>query len=99
PPRSTPLPLHDALPILGCSEIVMSKDAVLGNFDYLKEQPDEALKARRDMLVRLAADQGYPPLLFQAMLDRDLVLYRVHAKADPRSEEHTSELQSPDHIV
>jgi membrane-bound ClpP family serine protease len=68
---------------LGCSEIVMAHDAVLGNFDYLKDQGPDALKAKRDMLVRLAVDQGYPPLLFEAMLDPNLVLYRVHRKTDP----------------
>jgi membrane-bound ClpP family serine protease len=68
---------------LGCSEIVMARDAVLGNFDYLKGQSPEALKAKRDMLVRLAADRGCPPLLFEAMLDPNLSLYRVHSKTDP----------------
>jgi membrane-bound ClpP family serine protease len=68
---------------LGCSEIVMGHDAVLGNFDYLKGQPAESLKARRDMLVRLAQEQGYPPLLFAATLDPELVLYRAHRKTDP----------------
>jgi hypothetical protein len=35
------------------------------------------------MLVRLAADQGYPALLFQALLDPNLVLYKVRRASDP----------------
>jgi len=68
---------------LGCSKILMADSAVLGNFDYLKGQDPEALKAKRDMLVRLASERGYPPELFEAMLDPSVVLYRVHAKTDP----------------
>ncbi len=68
---------------LGCSKIFMASTAVLGNFDYLKDQPADSLAAKRDMLVRLARDRGYPPELFEAMLDPDVVLYRVHRKTDP----------------
>jgi membrane-bound ClpP family serine protease len=62
---------------LGCTEIVMADSAVLGDFDYLKSQNAEALALKRDALVQLARDQGYPPLLFQATLDKGLVLYRA----------------------
>jgi membrane-bound ClpP family serine protease len=62
---------------LGCSEIVMADSAVLGDFDYLKSQSPEVLALKRDALVKLARDQGYPPLLFQATLDKGLVLYRA----------------------
>jgi membrane-bound serine protease (ClpP class) len=68
---------------LGCSKILMASTALLGNFDYLKGQPPESLAAKRDMLVRLATERGYPPELFEAMLDADVVLYRVHRKTDP----------------
>jgi membrane-bound serine protease (ClpP class) len=68
---------------LGCSKILMARSAVLGDFDYLKAQPPEALAAKRDMLVRLAAARGYPQELFQAMLDPQVVLYRVRSKTDP----------------
>jgi len=68
---------------LGCSKILMAGSAVLGNFDYLKGQSPAALSAKRDMLVRLAAERGYPPELFEAMLDQSVVLYRVHSKTDP----------------
>jgi membrane-bound ClpP family serine protease len=38
------------------------------------------------MLVPLAREQGYPPLLFEAALDRDLEIYRVKSKTDPGDE-------------
>lgn len=60
---------------LGCNEIVMGPTAVLADFAYLK--PDELRSAAR-MLVPLAKEQGYPALLFEASLDRNLVLYRAH---------------------
>lgn len=66
---------------LGCSEIVMAKDAALADFAYL--QGDENAEARRrasEMLAALAKEQSYPPLLFQAALDPSLVLVRVKAK-------------------
>lgn len=68
---------------LGCHEIVMARDAVLGDFNYLADKSPESLKPRRDMLVKLARDQDYPPLLFDAMLHPGLVLYRVQSKTDP----------------
>ena len=67
---------------LGCSEIVMSHDAVLGDFDYLKNS-SEKLNAARDMLVRLAEERGYPADLFQATMQADVELYRVRSKTDP----------------
>jgi len=68
---------------LGCNEIVMAKDAFLGDFNYLKDQKDEELKPKRDMLVKLAEEQGYPTLLFQAMLDRNLEIYGVRSRLNP----------------
>jgi membrane-bound ClpP family serine protease len=62
---------------LGCSEIVMAKDAVLGDFEYLRSA-GEHLEMTRKMLVELADRQGYPPLLFQATLEPGMVLYRAH---------------------
>ena len=43
------------------------------------------------MLVPLARDQGYPPLLFQATLDPKLTLVRVKAKNDPGFEQFITE--------
>jgi membrane-bound ClpP family serine protease len=62
---------------LGCSQIVMAPGSALGDFEALQDQSDDDLKARRDMLVELAEEQGYPPLLFAATLKRDLDLYQV----------------------
>ncbi len=81
---------------VGCNELVMGKDSVLGDFDYLNElqakKPQERaeiierltkeLKPKREMLVQLAKDQGYPPALFEAMLDWNITLYRVRSKLD-----------------
>jgi membrane-bound ClpP family serine protease len=68
---------------LGCNDIVMAQNAFLGDFSYLADKTTDALKPKRAMLVELAKQQGYPPLLFEAMLDPDLVLYRVQSRADP----------------
>lgn len=74
---------------LGCSEIVMGKNAVLGDFETtLRERHDGAVRdvspdryqAKRDTLVGLAQEQGYPPLLFRGMLDRELTIYRVRSR-------------------
>jgi membrane-bound serine protease (ClpP class) len=68
---------------LGCSEIVMGSNSALGDFDALRNAAEKDLTPRRDMLVQLAEEQGYPKLLFQATLDRGLVLYRAQAARDP----------------
>jgi membrane-bound ClpP family serine protease len=70
---------------LGCSEIVMGKDAVLGDFEgvfqigKVRVKP-ERYEALRDALVALAKDQGYPPLLARGMLDESLVIYQVQSR-------------------
>ncbi len=66
---------------LGCSEIVMADDAVLGDFEYLRSA-GEKLEPTALMLEDLADKQGYPPALFRATLTPDLVLYRAHRKLD-----------------
>jgi len=69
---------------LACSEIVMGKDSALADFAYLAgEEQTEKRRRASEMLVPLARDQGYPPLLFQAALDPALALVRVKAKNDP----------------
>lgn len=65
---------------LGCSEIVMAKDSALGNFRHI---PVDNRKTVAEMLVPLAKQQGYPPLLFRATVEPDLPLVRVRAKANP----------------
>jgi membrane-bound ClpP family serine protease len=76
----------------GCTEIVMSRDAEIGDFDAVvyKQRPGRGLgrieanpedyRMRRDSLVGLAREQGYSPLLAQGMLDRTLTIYRVQSQ-------------------
>src|SRR5207244_11045194 len=95
PYRATPsfstLSLHDALPIY--LEVVrflrgrevFEADAVAGELRVL------AAPERRLRLYRPGLRAGDP--------DRDDQDAEVDAEAAVRSEEHTSELQSPDHLV
>jgi membrane-bound ClpP family serine protease len=71
---------------LGCTEIVMQKDATFGDFsDILTEKRNGAVvtvdpkqyRSRRDSLEELAKQQGYPALLARGMMDRELTVYRV----------------------
>jgi len=62
---------------LACNEIVMAPDAVLADFTYL---PADQVEDVKTMLLHLAKEQGYPPLLFEAALNKDLVLYRAKTK-------------------
>src|SRR5258708_30438841 len=91
PPEIYPLPLHDALPIplpagidLGQLGRVEPAQAGVGGGD----QP-AVMQARAD--VAGSAD-GVAALEEAGAGGADLL-------ADARSEEHTSELQSPDHLV
>jgi membrane-bound ClpP family serine protease len=80
---------------LGCTEIVMGKvegsqkgerskdDAVLGDFDYLKNRESGDYQMARDALVGLAKEQWYPPVVIRGMLDKDLVIWRVRPANDP----------------
>jgi membrane-bound serine protease (ClpP class) len=68
---------------LGCNEIVCSKSAILGDFNNLEDKSEEAIRPKREMLVKRAQEQGYPPILFEALLQPQLVLYRVQSRADP----------------
>jgi membrane-bound ClpP family serine protease len=62
---------------LACYELVMAPDAVLADFNYLPADQVDDVKA---MLLALVKDQGYPPLLFEAALTKDMVLYHVKTK-------------------
>ena len=64
---------------LGCSEILMGKDAVLADFRFLPDG-DRALVA--DLISSLAREQGYPPLLFEATVNPDMSLVRVKARGE-----------------
>lgn len=68
---------------VACNEIAMGRDAVLGDFDYLKTDADQDQGGRRGQLADLAKSQGYPPAVFEAMLDRNLNLVRVQSRNDP----------------
>jgi membrane-bound ClpP family serine protease len=78
---------------LGCTEIIMGPKAELGDFENVvyrrqggarEELPEAEYKMKRDSLVGLAREQGYPELLFQGMLDKNLVLYRVTSQVGER---------------
>src|SRR5262249_6463443 len=66
----------------GCTEIVMHKDARLGDFErYLTTVRDAGLV--RKTLEGLANEQGYPQLIARGFLERDLVLHRVRTRKTP----------------
>jgi membrane-bound ClpP family serine protease len=68
---------------LGCTQIVMHKDAHLGDFEaFLKGQPTQEAPMS-GMLKDLAEKRYYPPLAVQGMVDRSLVLYRVRSQKNP----------------
>jgi membrane-bound ClpP family serine protease len=65
---------------LGCSEIALGEGSVLGDFNYLPKDQLEKYEGARKMLVKLANDRGYPELLFRAMLDPGVEVYRARKK-------------------
>ena len=68
---------------LGCTHIVMKQDAKLGDFEtYLKARPQYQEPIAR-MLKDLAEQRYYPPLVFQGMVEPDLVLYRARNQKNP----------------
>jgi membrane-bound ClpP family serine protease len=76
---------------LGCTEIVMQKDATFGDFsDVLTQKRNGAAvpvdprdyRAKRDSFEALAKQQGYPALVARGMMDRELEIYHVrHRKS------------------
>ncbi len=75
---------------LGCSEIVLSKrmdvpnggEAVFGDFEAILKQPGQNPQFLAASLKELAESQGYPPLLAEGMVNRDLEIVRAHPKAN-----------------
>jgi membrane-bound ClpP family serine protease len=64
----------------GCTDIVMAKDAKLGDFKgYVEERPSMD-KVIGKSLEDLADKQGYPPLLARAMTDPKLIVYLVRSQ-------------------
>jgi membrane-bound ClpP family serine protease len=75
---------------LGCTEIVIDRGAKLGEFDtYLRERPDAG--GIGQALATLAQKRDYPALLLQAMVERDLVVYQVKAKANAHEQRFVTE--------
>lgn len=75
---------------LGCSEIVMSKrsdggpdssEAIIGDFEQYLTGKQNELGAWQTSLQELAS-RGYPVLLVQGMMDRDLEIVRAHPRND-----------------
>ncbi len=77
-----------AIAALGCDEIVMAPDAHLGDAgpifqgeDALFHHVPEKIRSELALRVRdLAAATGRPPALAEAMVDMDLVVFRVRNK-------------------
>jgi membrane-bound ClpP family serine protease len=60
------------------------KDRLLGDFSVLVDDPSRAADAEsaRRSLREVAEAQGYPPLLIDALFDKDLVVHRVRGRID-----------------
>src|SRR5207244_12299747 len=97
PPYIHPLSLHDALPILMArlrdrlergEPLLRAVDLELENA-VSNHLPGHPLRGREDdpLGIRVFDQPGAYPVL------------RIRRKICQRSEEHTSELQSPDHLV
>jgi len=75
-------------PALACNDIVMDKNAKLGDFERLLTEPEgkgAAVNAKLlgESLANLAAKRDYPPLLVRAMVERDLVVDYVQSRKNP----------------
>src|SRR5207244_7460233 len=96
PPHLPPLSLHAALPILSGADAVLIGDSV----DDAHASADAGAAC-----VLYSGGFTHPALLVatglpvtHSLIDAVRVGHR-QAGCDERSEEHTSELQSPDHLV
>jgi membrane-bound ClpP family serine protease len=68
---------------LGCTEIVMDKDAKLGEFGGILAERPQFQDAIGKALETLLNEQGITPLLARGMVDPDLVLHRVRSRTGP----------------
>src|SRR5207244_11010001 len=98
-PRASTLSLHDALPICRFPEgtredALRAVEAASAAFEMWSRTPAEE---RWKLLQRIAAILRNRKHEFSAMMV--LEESKSWPEADGRSEEHTSELQSPDHLV
>ncbi len=82
-----------AIIALGCSEIVMSRrkdakdaeprEAEIGDFEpVIGNAPKDRVDLLKRSLKSLAEKQGYPELIVEGMVDRDLEIVRVHSATD-----------------
>src|SRR5258708_29496985 len=86
PPRSTLFPLHDALPI----SVVAPEGTPSVSRAVLASLMDDLCQlGSLSSPMSIAAWRG----------QRTFVVPKPHAGPDAKSEKHTSELQSPDHLV
>src|SRR5207244_12786608 len=92
PPAIPPLPLHDALPIYGIS---IHQRVVKEALPFLKTNGVLAFEigAGQDRQVKMVFERA------RAYGEPELVMDEERRVRVIRSEEHTSELQSPDHLV
>lgn len=67
----------------GCSEIVMSKQALLGDFEQFVHNHPRYQEAIGKSLEDLAREQGYDPLLARALLDPAVAIHRVRTIKSP----------------
>lgn len=76
---------HDTAAFLafGCTEIVMDKQAKLGNFGPLLAERPQFQDAIGKSMEALLKEQGYPAVLAQGMVESDLSLHRVRSRKGP----------------
>lgn len=76
-------------PALACNDIVMEKNAKLGDFERLLAEPEGKGPAPPNAellgksLASLATKRDYPPLVIRGMVERDLVVYHLRSKKNP----------------
>lgn len=81
-----------AIVSLGCDEIIIDRDAHFGDAgviaqdaEYFFQYADEKLRTDLALKLRtLAEAKGRPPALAEAMIDKDLIVYRVKNNASGR---------------
>ena len=79
-----------AMMSLGCNEIVMSSRAkigdvgpiVLGEDSLFRHAPEKIVSHLAQVMRDLAEENGRPPAIAEAMVDRDMIVYRVENEED-----------------
>jgi membrane-bound serine protease (ClpP class) len=76
-------------PALACNDIVMDKNAKLGDFERLLAEPEGKgqaapnAKLLGESLANLASKRDYPALLVRGMVESDLAISHVQSKKNP----------------